>query len=135
MKLVALAVQAQDDTDALQVLGDAILESGWWDVRVQHLCVDFDRRGKSLRKSGRRNMRWFQRNASEPTREWARAVLAVLLCEGWQDTTWPVWLRAKRPPPKPGEMAAILRRLWPQQRITESLYAERPFFEMVRRGA
>lgn len=135
MNLLPLALQSLTDAEALLVLGDAVLEAGWWDERVQHLVVGHGNSRTSQRKSGRKNMRWFRHSASKPTEAWARGVVSVLLFEGMSSKRWPGVERSVRPPPKPADVARLLRQLWPQNRIQENLYAESPFLRMLRRTA
>ena len=44
--MIELAIQAQTDGDARQVLRDAVLESGWWDARVVNMLSGPVRRGR-----------------------------------------------------------------------------------------
>lgn len=77
MNLLPLALQAVDDPDALPVLGDAVIESGW-DDEAQYPLEPYALIAPRLLGS-----------PDQPTREWAWAIVAVLLFKDWQTTPWP----------------------------------------------
>ncbi|HET9045076.1 MAG TPA: hypothetical protein VFN70_18100 [Burkholderiales bacterium] len=97
--LLALALRAIDDADALPVLGDAIQEAAWFDKRVGQLmrpCPQssrrraraFERRDRELWFAGLPGN--FARWTAKPGRAFARAVAAVLLFGDWQTWRWPL---------------------------------------------
>ncbi len=84
--LLALALRACDDADACQVLGDAVLESEWDDIRVTSLIAS--RPVSDWTPANAYPVSRYQPwNGTQPTRTWARAVAAVLLFGEWQ-TPW-----------------------------------------------
>lgn len=126
--MIQLAIQAQADADARQVLRDAVLETGWWDARVVNML-------SGPVKRGRKNMRLAVRFAEIAGESWARAVLSVLLFEDMATTRWVGVETSKRPPPPRSEMYRILRNLWPQDRLTEEIYGASPVFQMLSKAA
>lgn len=123
--VLELALAALTDREVLPVLGDAVLESGWFDERVHQLVV------RDRHVSGAKNYRRFMRQASKPTPDWGRAVLAVALFGGWSETRWPV----RRLTPRLGTTTDLLRRLYPEARLSELLYQRSPLFGINRHGA
>ncbi len=101
-----LALQALEDDEALPVLGDAVLEAGWFDRRVmQTMMPAAKRRPKGMYRSkyALEKEKWkegfplfFQAYASKPTRPWARAILAVFLFGRWRVHGWPLTKRMPR---------------------------------------
>jgi hypothetical protein len=101
MNLLALAIQAADPEhpEAKPVLGDAVLESGWWDGRVTALflrglhapcTVAGAQLGIGPEDVGGENPEdWVGARAAKPSRKWCRAVLAVLLFGDWDTEMWP----------------------------------------------
>lgn len=100
MNLLALAIQAADpeQPEAKPVLGDAVLESGWWDRRVTVLVLEGPR-GEFCNAPGMtladttnfQNEVWCERvrsRAAKPSRKWCRAVLAFLLFRDWDTKMW-----------------------------------------------
>lgn len=106
--LLPLALQACHDHTAQPVLGDAVLEAGWWDRRVMWLVVgDAAAGGWAARRlffhsrqtmADERNRNRFVRRAARPDRRWCRAVAAVLLFAEWQTETWSTWERCRVEP-------------------------------------
>lgn len=101
--LLALALNACDDATALPVLGDLVLELGWFDPRVMQTMWPI---GKAPRDGWRTKKKrdrakvdkvaWkdgypvmFQGFAAKPTAGWARAIAGVLLFGGWRQRRWP----------------------------------------------
>jgi hypothetical protein len=111
-RLVDLAVLSLTDSQALPVLADAVQEAGWFDARVMQVMWPWrgartmntrkrmsawDRDRRKLDKLAWRRERlelerlaWlagmpdhFATYAAKPDREWARAILAVLLFGDW----------------------------------------------------
>lgn len=98
-ELLTLALRACEDRDAQQVLGDAVLDSGWSDERVTLLLTERNRywlydsgdQAVSYRTRTRdRGTNLSRKNARNPTRRWCRAVAAVLLFGGWSMERWPI---------------------------------------------
>jgi hypothetical protein len=111
--VIGLAIMAQTDADARQVLRDAVLESGWWDARVVNMLSGPVRRG-------RKNMRLSVQFAEIAGESWARAVLAVLLFDGMSTTLWPGAESSLLPQPTLADVGYILRTLWPQERMVRA---------------
>jgi len=98
--ILELALRSMDDPSALPVLGDAVQEAGWCDVRVMSVMWPI-REGwtRDLRLQARRHREatlitapaMFAAFASRPSRGWACAIAAVLLFGAWrQRGRWPV---------------------------------------------
>lgn len=104
--LLPLALLAIDDASALPVLGDAILESGWFDKRVMQMMLPLKPIGRTVsptqRQRARRLRGEFKRGYPDAFRafvtqettgltrqRWARAVAAVLLFGTWSKKRWP----------------------------------------------
>ncbi len=106
-RLFDLVTQALAEPEALPVLGDYVLESGWFDARVLQVMwpiTKYPRNGyrtKKIRdrakvdreahKAGYPMM--FHGIAAKPTTAWARGILAVLLFGTWKQRPWPLTKR------------------------------------------
>lgn len=104
-RILPLAILALDDPRALPVLGDAILEAGWFDKRVMQLMLPLKPVGRTASPAQRERARRLRAEfragypeaflafASQETtgltrQRWARAVAAVLLFGGWSKKRW-----------------------------------------------
>lgn len=100
MDLLALALQTQDDPAAAPVLADAVIEARWRDARVMCLCLgvpwaeepSYTRYAtREARTKWRAKLResvafadtQWDLYVGSGRRDFARAVLAVLLFAGW----------------------------------------------------
>jgi hypothetical protein len=133
MLILDLAVMADTDPEARAVLGDAVLESGWFSPHVMPLLNPQQYRRATDRKQRRAHFALAagSKRTRTVSRAWCRAVLAVLLFEDWAgkaerndptlETGWPYsWTVASRCYYKP-DYASIVRSLYPQSSIPESL--------------
>lgn len=90
--LIAIAIRVNEDADApVEVLADAILETGWRHPFVMPVLLGCDLDDNAA-ANGPEEVR-----AHAGTRDWARAVLAVLLfsewrwaVKGWCPQPWPL---------------------------------------------
>lgn len=110
--LLALAQQATVEADALQVLGDYIQDTAWFDPRVLQIMWPLGkcpRNGfrSSLQKQRRRIDRenftagfpvFFRAFASRPNYGFARAIVAVCLFGGWKKRPWGLVAKTPRAP-------------------------------------
>ncbi len=87
--LLKLAIRALGDPDALPVLGDLILESGWDDQRAWSLITRAEPYKVDPLYEGYIQKRWRTEAVSRPTPKLARSVVAVLLFGDWP-TRWPL---------------------------------------------
>jgi len=101
-QILELALSAMDDECGAPVLGDAVLEHGWFDPRVMQVLWPLGpavRNGYRTRKHRQRVQlerdgalagypEMFASFASAPTKAWARAIAAVLLFGRWQHGRW-----------------------------------------------
>lgn len=85
--LLPLALEAMHSADACEVLGDALLECGWWDERVEWLAVVLQTGWSFATGEHDRVMAAMWRR---PERSFARAIAAVLLFGEWSTTRWPL---------------------------------------------
>ncbi len=91
----ALALASLDDAGAAAVLGDLVLETRWFDMRVMPLLnrAQYARAADSARRKAHFRL------AAKGARAWARAVAAVVLFGEWPDTYrlvdmhWPIMER------------------------------------------
>lgn len=96
-----LAMQAVVEPVALPVLGDAVLELGWFDPRVMmtmfgrprnvphggHRTAKARDKGRAARAEHARGYpEFFHAHASKPVLAWARAIIAVFLFGSWSTT-------------------------------------------------
>jgi len=109
-RVAALALLSLTDADAHVVLADAVLEAGWFDARVMQVLWPIGRakrngeRGASAKQRRARDRaawmtgypEFFRSFAAQPTRLWARAIAAVVLCAGWQKGRWALPARCQQ---------------------------------------
>lgn len=140
--LLPLALRACTELDAQPVLGDAVLESGWYDQRVMELVLGY--RNGYERHWGGWPDRWkqltadrlygrFLRRAAKPDRRWCRAVSAIMMFGSWSAEMWPISERVRIAPLAPADWGRILQELYPQDGIREEMYAPSPFFALLRK--
>jgi len=143
-RLHELAIAALDDPDAAVVLGDYVLETGWFDRRVMRVIWPFwySRQGTTPKPKGktRRSLvkerrgierrAWtagypdeFWSRAAAPTEEWARAVWTVLFFAAWPAafvdgaSKWGFW--------------PVTDRCWVPERTAQSWGRATAFYEWV----
>ncbi len=120
--LLTLALRACHDHTAQPVLGDAVQEADWYDESVMRMVVG-DRWATNWRKMTQARLEGrFRRRAAKPDRRWCRAVAGVLLFGSWTADRWPGVLSSWRKPATVTDAMRILRELWPQDGIGESVY-------------
>lgn len=109
--ILRLALQALVDPDVLPVLGDAVIESGWFDPRVMQVMWPLGKAPRHGWRTKRKRDRakvdreahktgyplMFAGVAASPTTSWARAIAAVLLFGGWRKRRWPMVERCGPP--------------------------------------
>lgn len=81
--ILALAFEARDNSDALWVLGDAVLEAKWYDVRMERYQYYLNANDDHTMEYKHSEV------ASRPTRRWARAIAACIFFKDWQTDMWP----------------------------------------------
>lgn len=125
-RILALALRAMSDPEALPVLGDLIIETRWTDPRVANLMSS----GKPYAKLSKAERRHFFGFSAAPTVGFAAAVAAVLMCRRWWKSRW-IGVESSYVAPPITSVQDILRALWPQARLSESVYAQSPFISMI----
>jgi hypothetical protein len=128
--LLRLALQAVHDRTAQPVLGDAVLEAGWYDERVMCAVIG-DRYSTSWQKTTPQRLRnLFFKRAAKPDRRWCRYVAGFMWLGHWSGPEgWPL-IEHLYPRPTAAE---ILRQMWSDIGIMESVYEESPFLRMLPR--
>ncbi len=93
--LLKLALLAMEDGTALAALGQAVIALKWCDRRVPALVRTGRANGFRKMKTTARDLHYEM--AAKPTREWARAIVAVLLFQNWPVSMFqcPVFLRSR----------------------------------------
>lgn len=133
MDLLPLALQAFDDHTAQPVLGDAVLETGWYDPRVMPVALNNVSRRRWLESftGAERTRNLFLRRAAKPDRKWCRAVAAVLLFGEWSAGTWPGVASSWSEPPVM-LWTDIVRRMYSNAGISEVMYETPTLFGLNR---
>lgn len=146
--LLEIAILVNANPEMIPLLGDAIIESGWKDDRVACLCLGvpldpvppdtiYTREGRSLWHQRRRASIEFAADqwdiyAPGARRDFARAVLAVLLFRDWSFAkktpsygSRSPWLLVWRTATEPNRAIAAQQRAQRRERMTAAVAAGR----------